>query len=126
MSKYFRQEELACKCGCGLSRMDPAFVALLDLVREHAGPPPGIPLVVDSGCRCAAHNAAVGGSPSSSHLVGTDGLCHAVDIRAIAPVTRFRIIASALSHGINRIGIGRTFIHLDNDPSKPPTLIWLY
>jgi hypothetical protein len=28
--------------------------------------------------------------------------------------------------GFNRIGIAPTFIHVDNDPSKPEDVIWLY
>jgi hypothetical protein len=28
--------------------------------------------------------------------------------------------------GFNRIGISSTFIHVDNDPSKPEDVIWLY
>ncbi len=121
MPNYFRSKEFDCRCGCGKNNIDPALVANLNLVREHAGTPPGMPLVVDSGCRCTTHNAHVGGSPTSSHLTG-----HAADIRAINESTRFKIVASALIHGINRIGIGKTFIHLDNDKSKAQSVFWLY
>lgn len=120
-AKYFVPAEFECKCGCGLNNIDPKLVQTLDLIREHTGPPPGMPLVINSGCRCPAHNAAQGGSATSSHLTG-----HAVDIRALSNATRFKIVASALLHGINRIGIGKTFIHLDNDTSKPPNVFWLY
>lgn len=121
MAKYFSNREFDCKCSCGLNNIDPHLVRMLDLVREHAGPPPGMPLVINSGCRCAQHNASVGGSPTSSHLSG-----HAVDVRALSDATRFRIITSALLHGFTRIGIAKTFIHLDNDPSKPPSVFWVY
>lgn len=121
MAKYFQPREFECKCGCGLNNMDPKLVALLDIIREHAGPPPGTPLLITSGCRCRAHNKAEGGSPTSSHLTG-----HAVDIRAYSDATRFKIIASALLHGVNRIGIARTYIHLDNDPTKTPNVMWVY
>ena len=121
MPKYFKLSEFTCKCGCGLNNIDPIFVQTLDVIREHAGKPPGIPLIINSGCRCAARNKQEGGSDTSSHLTG-----HAVDIRCFSTATRFKIVASALLHGINRIGIGKTFIHLDNDPAKPPNVFWLY
>ena len=118
---YFKKSEFACQCGCGKNNIDPRLVEMLNVVREHCGEPPGMPLVVSSGCRCMAHNSAVGGSPTSSHLTG-----HAVDIRALSNTTRFKIIVSALMHGFSRIGIGKTFIHLDNDLSKVPKVFWLY
>ncbi len=121
MPNYFHSKEFDCKCGCGKNNIKPSLVRMLNIVRERAGPPPGTPLIVDSGCRCTAYNIAVGGSPTSSHLTG-----HAVDIRALSSPTRFKIVTSALLHGFTRIGIGKTFIHLDNDPLKPASVFWLY
>ncbi len=118
---YFKLSEFDCKCGCGKNNIDPRLVEMLNLVREHCGEPPGMPLVVNSGCRCHKHNEEVGGSPTSSHLTG-----HAVDIRALSDTTRFKIVVSALMHGFSRIGIGRTFVHLDNDPLKVKKVFWLY
>ena len=121
MAKYFQSNEFDCKCGCGKNNIDPVLVTMLDLIREHAGMPPGIPLIITSGCRCTKHNKAIGGSENSSHLTG-----HAVDIKAYSSETRFKIIASALLHGINRIGVGKNFIHLDNDKTKPANVFWIY
>jgi hypothetical protein len=28
--------------------------------------------------------------------------------------------------GFNRLGIAKTFIHVDNDPGKPEDTVWLY
>lgn len=126
MPNYFKQEEFACKCGCGLNAIDPKLVHMLNLTREHAGAPPGIPFVIDSACRCTQHNRDEGGVDDSAHTVRDDGLCHAVDVRAYSSATRFKIITSAMLHGFNRIGIGKTFIHLDNDASKPRNVVWLY
>ena len=73
--KYFRREEFACKCGkCGGYPVEPseAFVRKLDAFRERVGEP----VHINSGVRCAAHNAAVGGADDSRHLYGD-----AADIR---------------------------------------------
>ena len=115
-SRHFQPAELTCKCGCGKLLVSPSLLHTLDLIRDYLN----IPLIVHSASRCPSHNQAVGGSPTSSHLTG-----FAVDIRAYADVTRFKIIAAAIRYGINRIGVGKTFVHLDNDPTKPAAF-WLY
>lgn len=73
--KYFGRHEFACKCGkCGGYPVEPkeAFVRKLDAFRERVGEP----VYINSGIRCAAHNAAVGGADDSRHLYGD-----ATDIR---------------------------------------------
>lgn len=73
--KYFGRHEFACKCGkCGGYPVEPkeAFVRKLDAFRERVGEP----VYINSGIRCAAHNAAVGGAKDSRHLYGD-----ATDIR---------------------------------------------
>jgi hypothetical protein len=122
--EHFKPHEFNCGCGhCGLGfdDMDPEFLRMLDDTREYAGvamiikPPRG------SAIRCDAHNLKVGGSETSSHLTG-----HAVDVECNTSVKRDRIIRGALQAGFTRIGIAKTFIHLDNDPSKDSHVIWVY
>lgn len=113
---YFTEAELTCKCGCGKLLVSPELLKTLDLIRHRLG----IPLIVHSASRCSTHNKAVGGSPTSSHLTG-----FAVDIRALSHATRLNIIAAAILLGIERIGVGNTYVHLDNDPTKPKAL-WPY
>lgn len=81
----------------------------------------GIPFEVNSGFRTPARNRKVGGKADSPHLAG-----HAADIHVVNSRPRFLILKAAVEAGINRIGIGRTFIHLDYDPSKDPDVTWLY
>ena len=69
--KYFDREEFRCKCGgkyCGGFPAEPAkkLVQLADRVREHFG----APAIVSSGVRCETHNANVGGSFTSRHMLG--------------------------------------------------------
>jgi hypothetical protein len=82
-------------------------------------------LTINSGCRCPEHNAAVGGSPTSSHL--TDGRgCEAADIGVTGSRARYHVLRAAIAVGFTRIGIGRWFVHVDCDADKDPDVVWLY
>lgn len=97
--------------------MDLAFVLKLDAIRDRCG----FPFKIRSGYRTAAHNARVGGVDSSAHEAGK-----AADIQAESSVARFKILTEAVRMGFQRIGIGKTFIHLDDDESKTQQVAWLY
>lgn len=118
MSKYFSAAEFRkCSPSCTIGRMDAAFLALLDEVREAAG----IPLVLNSAYRSVAYEKAHGRSGNSAHTRG-----RAVDIRCNTSANRYKIIRAALACGINRVGVGPTFVHLDNDDTLPQCVIWDY
>lgn len=118
MSRYFSAREFKnCTPSCDISQMDADFLALLDRVREKAG----IPLVLTCAYRSKEYDLSKGRSGNSAH---TRGL--AVDIRCFSSATRFKIVKAAIECGIRRIGIGKTFIHLDNDFSLPQGVIWDY
>jgi len=122
--KYFKPAEWQCRCGCGLDRIDMRLLQILDLIRERFGHP----IVITSGCRCQEHNTAVGGRPRSAHLLGPDNLTHAVDIKCLAPATRFVLVNLLLSFGIRRLEITNKHIHLDNATYLPQNIIdiaWL-
>lgn len=114
---YFKPSEFACKDKCGDCTMDPMFLQALNKARHIAGKP----WKVNSGKRCAANNKAAGGVPSSSHLKGL-----AADIAAPSGAKKFEIVKAAMEAGFTRIGIGKTFVHLDADLTKPQNTIWLY
>jgi uncharacterized protein YcbK (DUF882 family) len=99
------------------AKMQPKFVQMLDNARTIAG----IPFVINSGYRTAAHNAKVGGVDSSSHTKGW-----AADIACNDGAKRWTIINALLKSGINRIGVSSSFIHADCDPTKPSNVIWTY
>jgi uncharacterized protein YcbK (DUF882 family) len=99
------------------SRMDIAFVLVLDELRARLG----TPLAINSGYRTAAKNAAVGGKPSSAHTKGKGA-----DIHCSTSRRRWRILHEAVGLGFKRIGIGKTFIHLDTDGDLPQRVCWLY
>ena len=99
------------------SNMQRDFVEMLDEARERAG----VPFIINSGYRTVKRNQAVGGVSNSSHLRG-----YAADIACTESRERFHIIRALLSVGFDRIGVGSTFIHVDNDPNKADDVVWHY
>lgn len=101
--------------------MDSSFLTMLDNTRSRAG----IPFKITSGYRTAAYNEGLRdkgykASPNSSHLRG-----YAADIAATDSATRYAILKAAIETGFKRIGIAKSFIHLDNDPDKQ-SAVWTY
>ena len=97
--------------------MNIELVKFMDKLRHDYGSP----LKINSGYRTESHNLKVGGKSESAH---TNGL--AVDIECLESSKRFKIIQIALQNGVKRIGIAKTFIHLDFDLDKPQEVVWLY
>jgi len=97
--------------------MDNDFLQMLDMAREIAN----IPFKINSGYRTKEHNKKVGGKSDSSHLVGK-----ATDIAYKDSRERYIIITSLQEAGFNRLGIAKTFVHVDNDQTKAPNVIWTY
>lgn len=118
MAKYFSPKEFkACTPPCDISQMDAGFLALLDEVRETAG----IPLVLNCAYRSKEWEKKQGRSGNSAHTRGK-----AVDIRCNTSANRYKIVRAALLCGVCRIGVGKTFVHLDNDKTLPQGVIWDY
>lgn len=114
--RYFSLNEFKCPC-CGQVIIKRELLNLLDEARDIAG----IPFKINSGYRCEKHNKEVGGKPNSSHLQG-----YAADIAAETSRQRFLIVGALLQAGAVRLGVGKNFIHVDTDPTKPKRVIWLY
>lgn len=114
--KYFNESEFH-NVGCNLGDMDPNLLRKIDELRERFGGP----LTITSAYRTQKQNEAAGGAKSSAHLRGT-----AVDLRCRSNADRYRLVTAALAVGFHRIGIGKTFVHVDVDPINPPEVIWLY
>lgn len=97
--------------------MDKTLLEMLDEVRDKFDKP----IHITSGFRTPAHNEAVGGVETSSHLKGL-----AVDIACKKSTDRFDLINCLLDVGFSRIGVGDTFIHADIDQDKTQGVIWTY
>lgn len=119
MFKYFKVSEFLCPCcGQGDDVISYTFMQKLDNAREIAG----VPFKITSGYRCQSHNATLPNSKStSSHIKGV-----ACDIHVKGSVERFAIVNGLIKAGFTRIGIGRDFIHVDQDFKKPPYVMWAY
>lgn len=115
--QYFKIEEFKCKCGCGRTEMMSTTLDKLDKARELAN----TPFKITSGYRCKEHNAAVGGKSEGAHTSG-----YAVDIEASTSPARIAIVKALLDVGFTRIGVAKTFIHADDDPTKPQNVMWVY
>ena len=116
ITAHFEYSEFSCSC-CSQSDMSSDFVNRLEAARVIAD----TPFKITSGYRCAINNRRVGGVGTSAHLVGK-----AVDISANGSIERFSIIRALLYAGFVRIGVGKSYIHVDNDESKPEGVMWDY
>ena len=96
LSPSFRVREFACK-GSDVVLIDDELVVLLQCIREHFGKP----VHITSGYRTVEHNAAVGGSKSSQHLLGRAADFYAEGV----PVATVAAYAETLLP--SRGGIGR-------------------
>lgn len=123
MLNYFNFEEFDSpdEIGSGLPKsqggqMDLAFLHKLDEARTIAD----TPFRITSGYRTPEHNAKVGGRIGSSHIKGC-----AVDIAVNSSGQRSAIVCALIKAGFTRLGIGKTFVHVDADQQKT-NAIWLY
>ena len=110
ISEFFMRTEMACNCGCGFDTVDVETLALLDAVRVHFDSP----VIVNSGCRCAAYNKSIGGARNSQHKLG-----RAADIRVVGvePADVYDWIAANYPHA--SLGHYQTFTHVDTRTDGP-------
>lgn len=106
--KYFKRNEFRCKCGkCGGFPVEPSeeLALILEKIRKYFGKP----VIINSGIRCATHNANVGGASASQHLKGTaaDIVVNGIDPERVAKY------AETLLPQTGGIGKYKTFTHID-------------
>lgn len=115
--RYFSRYEFQ-KVSCSIADIDPSSLRRLDAARDVAG----IPFVITSAYRSKEHEIAKGRSGMSAHTRG-----RAFDIACDNDRDRATIVAAAIKVGFTRIGIAKTFIHLDDDVHcLPSPRLWLY
>jgi uncharacterized protein YcbK (DUF882 family) len=110
-SQHFTRRELDCRCGCVTPphvEVNLAQLALsLESLRTRLG---SVPLYINSGYRCPAYNARIGGAKQSQHMTGK-----AADLsgRTVSPakIAQAAEYVGAFKNG----GIGRYkyFTHVD-------------
>ena len=124
--KYFNIEEFDSPDYIGSADlfMDRDFLKMLDTARSYSN---GTPFKITSGYRTPEKNAAIYkklGKPEikSSHLVGK-----AADIAIKGSRQRMLILKALVTVGFSRIGVARTFIHVDSDTeTKDGNVLWTY
>jgi uncharacterized protein YcbK (DUF882 family) len=109
---YFKRSEFLCKCGdCGFDTVDFETLHLCNEIRDFEG----APVVVTSGCRCAAHNAKIHGAMSSQHLLG-----RAADLAVSQPELTYKWLCRQYP---NKYGFGlydkKGFVHVDTRTNGP-------
>ena len=120
LSKYFNKKKFKCQCGCGICNVDEEFLYLLDSLRQFVD----APIHVNSGCRCPYQNDSIGGKQKSSHLTTEEIKCKGADIRT-KKAKRFLLLLGAMLI-FRRVGIAKTWLHVDNDKTKPQEVYWIY
>ena len=121
-TKNFKVSEFACHCGCGYNMIDQRVIDMAQTIREALG----VPVHVNSGCRCEKRNAAVGGvqkkvdaktgkviSKGSNHMYGL-----AADLScSLGAVKMFEIVKKLHAEGklpaLDYCIRYKTFIHID-------------
>lgn len=99
----FSEDEFRCS-HCGKVDMQEAFIAKLQRIRAEFGP-----MVVSSGYRCSDHPDERGKANPGSHAQG-----RAADIAVASGLDKFKLVRLAYQFGVQGIGVGKTFIHLDD------------
>ena len=113
----FTVREFRCRDGSDSIMIDDALVVLLQCIREHFQKP----VTITSGYRTSTHNAAVGGSKSSQHLLGKAADIQVADI-SVEAVASYAESLMTNWGGIGRYPVkaGRTkgWVHVDTRANK--------
>lgn len=109
-NEYFNRAEFACKCGCGYDTVDAELIEVLTEIRQHFG----MPITINSGCRCSRYNTQLKGSPRSKHV---EGRAADIVIKGISPITVHDYINAKYP---KQLGLGKyaTFTHVDTRTGK--------
>jgi hypothetical protein len=121
LSEYFEDFEFHCRCGrreCDAPKKPTHdLVAVLTEIRRDVKKP----LRINSGIRCRFWNAKQGGVAISGHIDGSEA-----DIACSGSRDRYILLCSALRHGVPRIGIADSFVHIGMSANLDRQVAWLY
>lgn len=115
LTKNFNLKEFECKCGCDMPlEVYENVIKLtgqLQILRDYLGRP----IKINSAYRCPKHNAKIGGSKTSQHLLGKAA---DITIQSLKPIEVFTIIEDLIDFGVMlQGGLGlyeeKGFVHYD-------------
>lgn len=109
LCKGLTSREMACKCSndfCRVTLIHPSLIKAYEKFRKLVR----VPLIINSGYRCQAHNQEIQGKPQSKHLAGM-----AVDIsrKTIDHLSDSDIEFAAKESGFKYVKFYKTWVHLD-------------
>ncbi len=122
LSTNFWSKEFRCPCKKCRGRkvlVDDLLLFKLEMVRIALGDKP---IMINSGNRCPEENKRIGGHPDSPHLPRPKGKGADVKIKGVKPID---VGSAAEKIGGMRIGIAKTYCHLDVKPPSP-SKFWIY
>ena len=120
MTKNFKLKEFECKGGCDMPlEVYENIIKLasqLQFLRDYTGRP----ITINSAYRCPDHNAKVGGSKTSQHLLGKAA---DITIQSLKPVEVYALIEDLIDMGhMLQGGLGlyeeKGFVHYDIRKTK--------
>ena len=115
--KYFSPKEFTCDSVNCFDKMSPKLLEMLEKARKIAG----TPFNITSSWRSEEKNQEVGGKSNSAHLRGL-----AVDVACPSSFQRLIMLEALIGAGFTRIGVAKTFIHVDCDNELPQEVMWIY
>ncbi len=118
MTKNFKIKEFECKGGCDMPlEVYENIIKLasqLQFLRDYTGRP----ITINSAYRCPEHNAKVGGSKTSQHLLGKAA---DITIQSLKPIEVYALIEDLIDMGHmlqGGLGLYDTFVHYDIRKTK--------
>lgn len=121
LSTHFWKSEFRCPCKkCRRKKVlvDDLLLFKLEMIRMIFNKP----MIITSGNRCPEENERVGGYPNSAHIPRPKGKGCDVKIKGVKPID---LGLAAEKVGGLRIGVARTYCHLDVMPPSP-SRFWIY
>lgn len=103
--------------GCTKSDMCRASLRRLERLREIVNEP----LHLTSAYRSPHYERLHGRDGKSAHTLGC-----AFDIACVDNALRYKIVAAAIQVGFNRIGIAKSYVHVDDSNVHNQMRIWTY
>jgi hypothetical protein len=127
LREYFHDDELACRCGCGLlppnGAVERLYALRVLLLRT---------IQVSSAARCRKHNKKEGGKPGSIHMPPSMRTATAAvygggafDIIADTAL-QIQIISYGLRCGFTGFGLAKNYIHIDDAVRPNGLTYWRY
>ena len=110
-TKNFRVSEFSCHCGCGYNVISQRVIDMAQTIREALG----VPVRINSGCRCEKNNAKAGGVKGSFHVKGlaADLSCSLGAVKMFETVKKLKEEGKRPDLEYCILYKGKNFIHID-------------